>query len=85
MAKGGKRVGAGRKKGTANKFNAELKDMIRAALDQAGGQEYLAQQAVLNPGPFMALLGKILPKDMNVNATGDLNIHWPIPRTKLDE
>lgn len=51
----------GRAKGTPNKITKELKDMILGALNDAGGQEYLATQAVLNPGPFMALVGKVLP------------------------
>lgn len=59
-AKGSPRVG-GRQKGTPNKITKELKDMILGALNDAGGQEYLATQAVLNPGPFMALVGKVLP------------------------
>jgi hypothetical protein len=35
--------------------------MILGALEDAGGRRYLARQAIENPGPFMALLGKILP------------------------
>lgn len=37
--------------------------MILAALGKqdGGGVEYLARQAVDNPGPFMTLLGKVLP------------------------
>jgi hypothetical protein len=58
---GGKREGAGRPRGVPNKFSADLKAMILGALDDAGGQRYLARQAIENPGPFMALLGKILP------------------------
>jgi hypothetical protein len=33
-----------------------LKDMILAALDKAGGEEHLVEQAHKNPGPFMTLL-----------------------------
>lgn len=44
-----------------NKLTRELKDMILAALEQAGGQQYLAQQAIDNPGPFLTLVGKVLP------------------------
>lgn len=64
-----KPVGAGRKKGTPNKVNAALKDMILQALaEQEGGAvEYLKVQAMLNPGPFMSLLGKVLPTQI----TGD--------------
>ena len=61
MAKG-KKTG-GRRKGTPNKINAELKDMILTALNDqpGGGVGYLKLQAVENPGPFMTLLGKVLP------------------------
>ena len=38
--------------------------MILAALNAAGGVAYLTEQAHLNPGPFMTLLGKILPLQM---------------------
>jgi len=55
----------GRAKGTPNKTTALLKDAIIKAAEQAGGSEglvgYLTEQAALNPGPFMALLGKVLP------------------------
>jgi hypothetical protein len=51
----------GRTVGTPNKNTAALKDMILTALSDAGGVAYLAQQAVENPGPFLALVGKVLP------------------------
>lgn len=52
---------AGRRKGTPNKVNADLKAMILQALDMAGGQAYLAEQAAKNPAAFMTLVGKVLP------------------------
>lgn len=55
----------GRKKGTPNRTTALLKDAILVAAGKAGGPDglvgYLTAQAGLNPGPFMALLGKVLP------------------------
>lgn len=63
--RGGKRPGSGRKKGVPNKFTQALKDQILGALDAAGGQDYLARQAEENPGPFMALVGKVLPTTLN--------------------
>ncbi len=58
-------AGQGRKKGVPNKTTALLKDAILKAADEAGGKAglvgYLLTQATLNPGPFMALLGKVLP------------------------
>lgn len=53
--------GPGRKKGVPNKQTTLIKDMIIAALDKSGGADYLARQAEENPGPFMALVGKVLP------------------------
>lgn len=46
-----------------NKENKALREMILQALDDqpGGGVEYLKSQAVENPGPFMSLLGKVLP------------------------
>jgi len=66
---GAGKPGPGRGKGTLNKTNALLKDAILQAASIAGGKDgivgYLAIQAVLNPGPFMALLGKVLPMQID--------------------
>ena len=35
--------------------------MILRALDGAGGVAYLQRQADESPGPFLALVGKVLP------------------------
>jgi hypothetical protein len=54
----------GRAKGTPNKTTALLKDAILKAATDAGKGDlsaYLRAQALDNPGPFMALLGKVLP------------------------
>ena len=63
MPKGAKY--GGRKKGTPNKTTALLKDAILTAAAVAGHENgmvgYLTVQATLNPGPFMSLLGKVLP------------------------
>lgn len=57
--------GPGRPKGVPNKANGLLKDAIIEAAEKAGGKggmvAYLTAQASANPGPFMALLGKVLP------------------------
>lgn len=57
--------GKGRKKGVPNKITANLKEAILEAAKRAGGAggtvAYLQAQASANPGPFMALLGKVLP------------------------
>lgn len=61
MPRGGGRAGAGRPKGSRNKITRDLQEMILAALDEAGGVEYLAATATATPAAFLALLGKILP------------------------
>lgn len=62
--KGLDRSKTGRAKGTPNKTTALLKDAILKAATDAGNGDlsaYLKKQALANPGPFMALLGKVLP------------------------
>jgi hypothetical protein len=51
----------GRQKGTPNRFTGELKELILGALEEAGGMAYLAEKAETHPGPFLALVGKVLP------------------------
>src|SRR5215471_8874827 len=62
FVKGRQKTG-GRTKGTLNRLDADVKSMILRALHQAGGTDYLAQQAKENPSSFLALVGKILPRD----------------------
>jgi hypothetical protein len=56
-------AGKGRPKGARNTVTTNLREMILGALDDAGGQDYLAEQAHNNPAAFMALLGKVLPPE----------------------
>lgn len=67
--------GPGRPKGTPNKLTSQVKDAIEAAFDEVGGKEYLVKMAYKEPKAFMALLGKVLPKDINIEghlSLGDL-------------
>jgi len=61
--------GKGRPKGVPNKVTGALKDMILQALANAGGVDYLKQQAEDNPHAFMALVGRVLP--LQVKEGGD--------------
>ena len=63
---------SGRPKGSPNKNSSELKAMVLKALELKGGIEYLALQADENPSAFLALVGKLLPKDVNVD--GDVAV-----------
>lgn len=62
--KGGQKFG-GRTKGTPNKNTAQLKDMILEALNDAGGIDYLKEQAEQNPTAFLTLVGKVLPLQLS--------------------
>ena len=74
------KAGPGRPKGLPNKTTALLKDAILKAAQAAGGggEEgmalYLEQQAKLNPGPFLALLGKVLPMQITGEDGGPVQI-----------
>ena len=72
--------GPGRPKGVPNKANGLLKDAILQAATDAGDGDmvaYLTKQARENPGPFLGLIGKVLPmqltgengKDLVINVT----------------
>jgi hypothetical protein len=70
-------AGKGRVKGVPNKTTALLKDAILKAATAAGDGDmavYLEQQAKANPGPFMALLGKVLPMQVNAEVEGGITI-----------
>lgn len=75
--KGSPKTG-GRQKGTPNKNTAILKDAILTAAQLAGGGnedglvKYLQIQASVNPGPFMALLGKVMPLQIAGDADNPL-------------
>lgn len=62
-------AGKGRKKGSLNKVTADVKAMILAALDKAGGIDYLLAQSAANPTAFLTLVGKVLP----MTVAGDPN------------
>lgn len=67
-------AGKGRPKGSKNKVTGELKDMILGALNEAGGVDYLKSCAVDNPGPFLALVGKVLPYQITGEGGGPVKI-----------
>ena len=70
----------GRKKGVTNKTTKAVKEMILAALDEVGGQEYFVTQARENPVAFMTLIGKVLPSEIKA----DLNHAGEIGITKIE-
>jgi hypothetical protein len=70
--------GPGRPKGVPNKTTALLKDAILQAAELAGGEggtvAYLQKQADENPGPFLALLGKVLPTQIQGEDGGPVQV-----------
>lgn len=57
-------AGKGRPRGAQNRTTTIIKEAVIAAAEKAGGGDmvdYLARQADENPGPFMTLLSKVLP------------------------
>ena len=76
--------GPGRPKGLPNKSTQLLKDAILKAATDAGDGDmaaYLTQQAKDNPGPFMALLGKVLPMQIAGDAENPLTINVTVGGT----
>lgn len=57
---------AGRKMGTTNLITSDVKAMILGALSDVGGRRYLSAQAIKNPVAFLALVGRIIPREMTV-------------------
>jgi hypothetical protein len=53
--------GPGRPKGSLDKGNRLIREMIADALDKVGGTAYLVTQAKTNPKAFLQLIGKVLP------------------------
>lgn len=62
--KGGARPGAGRPKGSLDKGNATIRQMIVQALDGVGGIEYLQETAKSHPAAFLSLVGKVMPVEI---------------------
>lgn len=73
--KPGCKPGPGRPRGMKNKTTVELREMIEKALMKAGGVKYLRQQAIENPAAFLALVGRCLPKDIQVTTDSKIVVN----------
>jgi hypothetical protein len=62
-------AGPGRPKGVPNKTTALVREMVTAALDEAGGVDYLVERArdPKTASAFLTLVGKVLP----IQVTGE--------------
>lgn len=77
----------GRPKGIPNKVSYDIKQMVINALNKAGGENYLLQQARENPKAFIGLVGKIFPStiiDNSTNNTLQLNISDVVKKALAD-
>jgi hypothetical protein len=74
--------GPGRPKGVPNKVTQDVREMVLNALRNVGGEAYLQAQAEANPGAFMSLVGKTLPKDIKLG--GDLALKVSLVPRKPD-
>lgn len=59
-----------RQPGTPNKITKTIKEAILEAFDRVGGAEYLAQLAEDDPRTFGALLGKVIPQQLEHSGPG---------------
>src|SRR4051812_41037986 len=69
----GTRPPGGSRRGVPNHLTRDLREMILGALDEAGGQVYLARQARQHPAAFLTLLGKVLPQQVERGKPGDFS------------
>lgn len=72
MAKGVKT--GGRKKGTPNKLQRDVKESILDVFDMLGGVDAFHNWAVREKTEFYKLYGKLLPKDLNAKVEGALSV-----------
>jgi hypothetical protein len=63
-------AGLGRKPGVQNKTTLAVKQAILHAFDEVGGTAYLVEVARNDHKTFCTLLGRILPRDLTVDADG---------------
>lgn len=82
-SKPGERRG-GRQKGTPNKLTRSIIDAIDHAFEQVGGSSYLERVAKDDPKAFCALLGRRIPKDVNLGVQGGLKLSINLSTARRD-
>ena len=79
----------GRVKGTPNKADRDVKEMVLTALSMVGGAQYLAECARKQPAAFLTLVGKVMP--LQIAGTGhhgeatSLSFEWAAAQPPLIE
>ena len=72
MSKGVKT--GGRTKGTPNKITAAFKDAVKTVYEDIGGNGAFAAWAKDNPGEFYRIAARLIPTEVNMNATAGLTV-----------
>ncbi|OUR75983.1 hypothetical protein A9Q83_16610 [Alphaproteobacteria bacterium 46_93_T64] len=54
----------GRKKGSLNRINGNIKKEIQDAFFEAGGKDYLLTLSKTDPRAFLSLVGKVIPTEI---------------------
>lgn len=70
MSHGGKRIGAGKKKGSKTKQTKAVKQCIINAFEDMGGVENLVKWGQANETEFYKLWGRMIPHDVDVTSDG---------------
>lgn len=79
-----RRKTGGRQKGTPNTL-PDLRALTLRALIKAGGVDYLTAQAIANPGPFLGLLGRVMPREAHVELSGELKVRQEVRRDLVEK
>ena len=75
-------AGKGRRKGVPNKTTANLKAALEESFDELGGVRWLVELAKSEPRAYAALLAKLLPSQVNMDAS--VTAHEPITRIEWE-
>lgn len=80
-AQKGQRFG-GRQKGTPNKVSGAVRQLILDSLIAVGGVEYLKELSRVNSSAYASLVGRALPKEVDVQADSTITISWATTKEK---
>jgi len=64
----------GRQAGTPNKTTQNVKLVLDEAFERLGGVDFLSEWARENPGEFLKIWSKLIPRDLTVEATHRLTL-----------
>lgn len=79
-----RKPGSGRRAGVPNRLTKEVKTAIENAFVKVGGEDYLVAVAETDPKTFCALLGRVLPAQLNVKGSGEIGIKHKVEWHVID-